>query len=204
MPSKYKVKQGDCISSIAEKYGLDPNALWNHPDNRDLKDLRKDPNVLYPDDVVAVPDKEAKNIDCQTDQTTKIKKKGVPAFVRLRLTLDDEPRKNEPWSICIDGAWQEGTTDGDGYLKVPVPPKAKKATLVIGEGAMQETYELNIGSLDPIDTDEGVRERLAAIGIVLSDDLAADISKFQSKEQITESGQLDDATKAKLVEVFGQ
>jgi hypothetical protein len=69
---------------------------------------------------------------------------------------------------------------------------------------MQETYELNVGSLDPIDTEEGVRERLAAIGIVLSDDLAADINKFQAKEQISETGQMDDATKAKLVEVFGQ
>lgn len=204
MPLNYKVKQGDCISSIAGNYGFDPDALWDHPDNRQLKDLRKDPNVLYPDDVVVVPDKETKEITCQTDQTTRIRKKGVPAVIRLRLTMDDEPRANEPWSICIDGTWHDGTTDADGYLEVSIPPKAKSAKLVIGEGDIQESYELNIGSLDPVDTEDGVRKRLASIGIDLSDDLAADIRKFQSNEELSETGELDDATKAKLVEVFGQ
>ena len=79
-----------------------------------------------------------------TEQKIRFRKKGVPGFIRLRLTLDDEPRINELWRICIDGEWHEGTTDGDGYLQIPVPPEAKKAKLVIGEGELQESFDFNI------------------------------------------------------------
>lgn len=55
MATEYKVKQGDCISSIAAKYGHVPDAIWNDPANRQLKEEREDPNVLKPGDVSFIP-----------------------------------------------------------------------------------------------------------------------------------------------------
>ena len=35
--SKYTVKQGDCISSIADKYGFFPDIIWNDSKNSKLE-----------------------------------------------------------------------------------------------------------------------------------------------------------------------
>ncbi|MEY2429487.1 MAG: hypothetical protein QOJ40_2372, partial [Verrucomicrobiota bacterium] len=48
MPEDYKVKDGDCLSSIAFSKGFFWETLWNHGDNSALKSKRKDPNVLSP------------------------------------------------------------------------------------------------------------------------------------------------------------
>jgi len=87
------VKQGDCISSIAQKHGLFWDKVWNHPKNAKLQETRKDPNVLSPGDVVFVPDKEEKEESGATEQRHRFKKKGVPAKLRLRIM--EEPEREE-------------------------------------------------------------------------------------------------------------
>lgn len=81
----YKVKQGDCLSSIAERHGLFWDKVWNHPKNARLKEQRKDPNILYPGDVVFVPDKDKKEESGATEQKHQFRKKGTPAKLRLRV-----------------------------------------------------------------------------------------------------------------------
>jgi hypothetical protein len=39
---KYTVKQGDCISNIAFKYGFFPDTIWNDSKNSKLRQDRKD------------------------------------------------------------------------------------------------------------------------------------------------------------------
>src|SRR6202022_151085 len=92
MPTQHTVQQGDCFSNIAEQYGFPWKTLWNHPENADLKQSRKDPNVLYPGDTVNVPDKELKEEPRGVDARHKFKKKGEPTHIKIRLLLDDEPR----------------------------------------------------------------------------------------------------------------
>jgi LysM repeat protein len=47
MTTRYTVKQGDHLSSIAHEYGFpDYQTIWNHADNAQLKQKRKNPNVL--------------------------------------------------------------------------------------------------------------------------------------------------------------
>ena len=65
MPN-HTVVQGECLSSIAAKAGFTVDALWNLPENAQLKSTRKDPNVLYPGDVVFVPDPRPKLISKST------------------------------------------------------------------------------------------------------------------------------------------
>lgn len=91
----YIVKQGDCISSIAEKHGLFWEKLWNNPKNAKLKEKRKNPNVLHPGDVVFIPEKEEKQETGSTEQRHRFKRKGEPAMLRLRLTKESGKENNE-------------------------------------------------------------------------------------------------------------
>lgn len=90
----YKVKQGDCISSIATRHGLFWEKVWNHPKNSRLKEQRKDPNILYAGDVVFVPEKDKKEESGATEQKHRFRKKGTPAKLRLRIM--EEPVEEEP------------------------------------------------------------------------------------------------------------
>src|SRR5215208_137973 len=204
MPISRTIEQGECISSLCAEYGFFWSTIWNHADNADLKELRKDPNALLEGDVVVIPDKTKKEESCATEQKHKFKKKGTPAKIKIRLMLDDEPRANEPYRLAIDGTWYEGTLDGDGFLEQVIPPGAVQGILRVGSGERIDEYELALGTLDPIDTESGVSGRLRGLGYHHEDDATPAISAFQKKEGLEESGELDDETRQKLKERFGQ
>jgi len=55
----YVVLQGEYLAMLAYKLGFDANAVWNDPKNQQLRDagkLSQDPNVLWPTDVIYIPD----------------------------------------------------------------------------------------------------------------------------------------------------
>jgi hypothetical protein len=65
----YTIKQGDHLSSIAKAYGFsDYHKIWNDPNNASLKQLRRNPHVLYPGDQVFIPDKELQSFSKPTDK----------------------------------------------------------------------------------------------------------------------------------------
>jgi N-acetylmuramoyl-L-alanine amidase len=87
---EHTVRDGDCIASIAEQYGIFWQTVWDHPNNASLKQLRKDPNILKSGDTVFVPDLREKWETCATEQRHCFVRKGVPAKLRLRLMREPE------------------------------------------------------------------------------------------------------------------
>jgi hypothetical protein len=57
VPSKqpYVVGQGDYLLRIAHRLGFDPDVVWQDDVNSSLRQLRKDPNIRCPTDVLFVP-----------------------------------------------------------------------------------------------------------------------------------------------------
>jgi hypothetical protein len=204
MPEQYEVQQGDCITSIAFEKGLYWETLWNHADNASLKEKRKDPNVLLAGDIVVIPDQQLKEVTAACEQKHRFKLKGVPAKIKLQMLVDNQPRKNEPYRINIDGEWRTGKTDGQGFIKQSIPNGLQSAILVIGPPDSEETINLKFGTVDPLDTDGGVCSRLHDLGFNPNpDDLSGSVSAFQDSAGLQANGTLDDATRAKLKEVFG-
>jgi len=204
MPTSYTVKNGDCISSIAFEHGFFPDTIWNHGDNAELKSKRKDPNVLMPGDVVIVPDKQINEISKPTEQEHRFRKKGVPAKLKVRVLKKGQPRKNEKYRLIIDGKVLEGSTDGDGFVEKPLPPNAREGKLILGEGERKDTFVFRFGHVDPLDTDEGVAGRLHNLGYSAATDLPGALRKFQSDNGLEASGRVDEPTRSKLKEKFGQ
>ena len=204
MPTRHEVQQGDCLSSIAAQYGISWEKIWNHGDNADLKQRRKDPNVLFVGDVVVVPDVAPKEQACATDKRHEFKAKRKPTRIKIRLTIDDEPRTNLKFELQVAGTTVSGSTDGSGFLEAQIPPDAQSGLLVLGDKEPRETYELGFGTLDPLETNEGIEKRLNALGLDTEDDLEGAIRSFQAKHKMTVTGTVDDALRQKLKEQFGQ
>lgn len=189
--AKHTVKQGECISSIADKYGFFPDTLWNLAENAQLKRKRKDPNVLFPGDELFIPDKDEKTETGATEKKHRFRKKNVPVYLNLRLIdLDEKPRCGLKYIMAIDGDFQEGTTDKEGCIHAVISPGANRALLKVFPNKRQnkdvdnqvysgpepeevedqqdyEEYEINLGCLDPIDEVKGVQERLKNLGYLL-------------------------------------
>jgi N-acetylmuramoyl-L-alanine amidase len=200
---EYKVKQGDCLSNIAHRYGLFWEKVWNHPKNSKLQEKRKDPNILHPGDVVFIPDKEKKEESGASEQKHRFRKKGVPEKLRIRFMAGNEPIANENYILDIDGEVKSGTTDGEGNLEESIPPNAKRAKLWLGEE--KQEYEINLGYLDPIDELSGVQARLNNLGFncgkvdgIKGPKTTAALKRFQKKHSLKETGEIDEQTRNAL------
>lgn len=199
------MQEGDCIQSLAVQNGLDWKALWDHPENAELKRLRKDPAVLQPGDVVKIPPRETKEKSVATDKKHTFVRKGVPAKVRMKILRDDNPRANLPYRLVIDGKLASGNTDSQGLVEMTIPPDAREGELTVGEPGDEEIFTFQLGAVDPIDTEEGVRGRLRDLGYDDALPMEQLLKEFQGKEKVSPaSGSLDEATKSKLKAKFGQ
>lgn len=203
MPIEYTVVEGDCISSIGFRFGFFPDTLWKHAENANLRQLRANPHSLLPGDVVFVPDLRIREEACAAEQKHRFRRKGVPAKLKLRLMLDDQPRQNVKYDFECGSIRKQGNADGDGWIEVDIPPHEPVAKLRVGEGDTAETYELALGNVPPIDTDGGVEARLRNLGYGLDEGLAAAVSAFQTKNGLSATGAVDAATRDKLKTAFG-
>jgi Putative peptidoglycan binding domain len=197
----YEVQQGDCISSISAESGFLPDTIWNHAKNFALKQKRKDPNVLFPGDIVFIPEKEIKEIASATDQQHKFQLKSAPAKLRLRLLRDNKPRANEKYQLTIEGRLFEGTTDGDGWIEQAIPPSAQDGTLRLPDAG--EEYDLHLGCMDPIDEVSGVMARLQSLGFTGDGEMPRALGAFQKNKKLPVTGNLDQATKDALKAAYG-
>lgn len=174
MGDQYEVRPGDCITSLAFERGMLPDTIWEAPENRELRELRGDPGVLLPGDVVFIPDKRARQESRATGAKHRFRRKGIPVVVRLEFLEGDEPMADLPYVLTVDGRHLEGRTDGDGILEQRIPPNAKRATLLLGEAGDQREFEVELGHLDPVCEGSGQRARLNHLGFDCGWDDSAD------------------------------
>jgi hypothetical protein len=212
---KHTVQQGECISYIAHANGFVPCTLWQHTDNRELREKRSDPNVLLPGDVVVVPDRTVRYVKCATGKKHTFRRKGIPEVLDLQLRdAHDEPRSYEPYELIIEGRESVyGETDENGRLYERMPWNAAKATLRLRDG--QETYELSLRHLDPLSTDgaanpSGIQARLNNLGYSCGEvtDTLGERTKialycFQIDSGLEPSGEPDEATLSALEAAHG-
>lgn len=159
---KRKVKQGECLFSIAADANLPWEVLWNHAENADLKSKRKHPNVLYPGDWLFVPEPEKKTEASASENKHKFKVKRPRTYIRLNLVYDGEPMKGKTYKLRVDGKLHEGKTDDKGVLEQLVEATAKEGVLEIdGDRAV---HKLRLGYLDPVATTSGLQARLNNLG----------------------------------------
>lgn len=203
---KVKVGKGESTSSIAKKNGFFWKTVWDHPENAELRQKRKDPNVLFENDEIFIPEKKKKEVSKGTNAEHTFTLKGEPCKLKMRLMKQKQPRANESYVLDIDGTLTNGTTDGDGNVEVFIPPQAKNGRLLFRSG--QEVINLSLDALDPVDTITGVQHRLNNLGFScggergeLGEKTKEALKKFQIEYKLQVTGEADNATKSKLREL---
>lgn len=198
------------MASIGAQTGFFWQTLWDLPDNADLKNLRKDPNVLMQGDQVVIPDLRKKQESRSDGARYKFKKKGVPEKLRIKLLdADKKPRANMAYTLYIDGVPQTGTTSATGEINVSIPPDAQQGKLVL-DADKDNPYFLNLGHLNPTSTVSGAKSRLANLGYYSGpldenwdDSATAAMNSFQKDNNLPVTNELDDATRSKLQDKHG-
>jgi N-acetylmuramoyl-L-alanine amidase len=208
MSLEHVVKQGECLSSIAQEYGLLPKSIWEDGANASLRSKRKDPNVLYPGDVVVIPDKQEKEVPGPTEKRHKFLRKGATAKLRLRFLIDDKPASGESYELHIGTEVIKGKTDGGGWLEAVIPPDATQGYVIFGK--KRRSFSLAIGHVDPVAEVSGAKARLRNLGFY-SGELDGELDEatenalraFQRKFAIQETGKLDANTQDQLLKQHG-
>jgi len=122
-----------------------------------------------------------------------------------------EPIANAPYKLDIEGVVTEGQSDGDGQVKVSIPPNAANGISTVYPGKPEErVIPLSLGAMDPVDTIIGARKRLDNLGYRCSTqeeevtpELKDAVAGFQKDNDLEVNGELNDSTKDKLKEKHG-
>jgi hypothetical protein len=206
----HTVKQGEHLSRIARQYGfLDFRIIWNHPNNAALKARRVNPHVLFPGDVLYIPDKEQKTETRPTGQTHIFEVLMPKLLLRLALRdFDNLPITDVDCELEVEGQVYRLTSDQDGKIEQKIPITAETGTLRIPSLAMNRA--IRIGYLDPEGEDSGWKARLINLGYLAGvlgepdeERFHAALEEFQCDQNLKITGNPDQATRVRLKEVHG-
>jgi N-acetylmuramoyl-L-alanine amidase len=170
MPIKHNVEQGECLSSIAKQFGFaDWHAIYDDGLNSAFRKLRPDPNVLFPGDVLYIPDKKVKNESCQTTLVHVFQL--IKKETRLRMIvkdIDGTLLAGKKYKLTVAGQVHEDVLPDTALLDQPIPPDALDGELKVWvEEAypdFADTWTLKLGHLDPVEDLTGVQARLNNLG----------------------------------------
>jgi len=217
--SSYTVRQGDHLSGIAEQHGFaDYRTIWDHPQNAQLKQKRLNPNILYPGDVLFVPEKECKEEPIVTEQRHRFKVKSETLMLRIVFKdFEDEPVADVDCQLhLLGGKVFSLRTDANGQIEQAIPPTVDRGVLVFNDPTavpFDEMINIKIGHLDPVDTTSGIQARLNNLGYDAgpvdgneSEQVRASVEEFQcdyfkTLDQI--DGKCGPNTQAKLKKIHG-
>jgi N-acetylmuramoyl-L-alanine amidase len=214
MPIEHTVQQGEHLARIAARYGFTEfQPIWDDPANADLKVKRQNPHVLFPGDIVRVPDKTLREEARATEARHKFRKLGKPLMLRIEVRNPaNEPVKRALCHLTIDGKIYPLTTNARGRIEQSIPAPAETGRLALKDLAQPLAFdvEVKIGHLDPVTERSGQQGRLNNLGYDggLSSEPAdpqfkSAVEEFQCDDGLAVDGICGPQTQAKLKEVHG-
>jgi hypothetical protein len=207
----YFVRQGDYLTSIADRFGFEPAEVWEHQKNEALRKKRKNPNLLFPGDVLFIPDEEPAECSLEVGTTNAY----VAEETLTKVTFIGPPGQ----AYRIDGIDPplEDTAGDDGKVELEVPTSIH--FLWVHYPALNFIFPLQIGHMDPVHKLTGMQARLDGLGYgrtLLSplvdalrggadsaaELLAGSIARFQARNELPISGERDEETIKKLEDIY--
>jgi len=214
MSRRHTVQQGECLSRIARRYSFsDYREIYDHADNESLRKKRPNPDVLYPGDVIVIPDRDPQTESGATDQHHLFRAKVPKRLVRIAVEDENNQRlSNQTYTLEFDCAKLTGTTGGDGILEHQIPFEAEGGVLTVGD----LTWKVYVAHLNPVQEESpdhgvsGMQARLRNLGYpvgpvdgILGRKTRMAIRFFQADQGLEATGEPDATTRDKLADVHG-
>lgn len=172
MAGDVPITRGDCVDSLSYDAKVKSDTVWDHPNNKKLKDTYKDRNVLMPGENLYMPDPELQwERDKKTGQTH-IFKRTLPKKKFKFQIVQDKARTTITHTVKVDGLDVPAVAAGE-WLECEIPPNAKEAviTLTYNRGQLlnyaylkTREYKVKLGHVRPVTTAEGQEDRLRNMG----------------------------------------
>ncbi len=206
------VRSGDCVHALAAERGVPWEQLWNDPANEELRRVRKSPELLLPGDRVTAPPVLEQRFSLATGRRHRFHAPRATVPIELKLLSLGRPRGGVDYVLSVAGEEHRGTTDDEGCIRARVPATARTGRLSLrpSEGAEEESFDLAIGALDPIETVRGLQARLRNLGLTTEAPSGAwgagtcdALRALQKLRGLTETGEPDDETVSALRRAHG-
>lgn len=125
---------------------------------------------------------------------------------------EEKSLANVPYCLYVDEVLlAEGKTDGEGFVDELIAASARKGQLVLQPGTENERkIELNWRHLNPPEEISGICQRLNNMGFGAPDDakeltpeVKGAIRDFQKCHALEPTGELEEKTRKKIIEIYG-
>ncbi|TAK32201.1 MAG: LysM domain-containing protein [Myxococcaceae bacterium] len=201
----YVVRPGDHLAKVAAQFGVSPDAIWEMPQNSELKGSR-DPNILAPGDVVRIPPRPESAVPYRANRDNHFRVEVATVPLSVTFSKLGEPLRSEDYELHGMGRPLRGTTDGDGRAAIEV--RADVDAVEVRFVKRELSFTLQIGHLDPPETERGAMQRLAALRYLhLPPELAGPqrkrrlrraLREFQTMEGLPLTDSIDETTALRL------
>lgn len=218
MPSEYTIQQGDTLLRIAKAHGfMRSESIYDHECNAEFRALRPDPNIIYPGDIIKIPDKEnqTQSRPANGRHSFTVKKPETEMF-RIVIQGDDgQALEGKRAALTAGSETIDAPISADGLIEIELPngDEAEAELKIFLDPDSEEPshiYEVQLGHLDPVDTVSGVQARCNALGFntgvvdgVMGSNTREGIKDFQAQQGLQVDGEMTPETLDKLREVYG-
>ena len=217
MAKTHTVAQGETLTRIARQYKFSSAmALYNHPANAEFRQLRSNPDLIYPGDKIVIPDIEPKVISIATGKQHVFCLPRESEMFRVKI----QNRRGRAWQgkkvvLNLAGQQLETSIGADGLIELELPNgDESEGTLDVFMDATSDQpthrFELQLGHLDPVETLSGVQARCNLLGFdcgvadgVMGAKTRAGVKAFQAANGLDADGIPGPKTQAKLKEIYG-
>jgi hypothetical protein len=209
---RYVVRQGDYLAKLAFHMGFDASAVWNDRANRELRERRSNPDMLHPGDILSIPEPPAPT-HIRISPGAHVAARAIVPTTEVKLVVHDDQGRalaNAAFHVTGAGAEIAGTSDGSGTVSFEVPIHVSEVRVVVD--GLEGGLRVLIGHMDPLEEASGVRKRLQHLNYLGGDivdeevmvhHLRSAIGMFQHDHGLAITGEVDDATRAALLDRHG-
>jgi len=221
MMKPYVIRQGDFLSKLAVRFGFDATDVWNDQKNDHLRQVRKNPNILHPGDILYIPTKPTPSgLELVAGTLNNYTAEVPRTEVKLMLRAGKKRFLSQPCTVEGMKPEEPLKTDGEGNLTLSVPvtvrefvvsvvdPEATKAPEAAHVDPMVR-FRVLLGHMDPVEERSGLRARLTHLGyyVPMQKDEEAELREavlaFQCAAALPLTGEPDEALHAALVKAHG-
>jgi hypothetical protein len=163
----YVIRQGDYLAKLAYKFGFDADKVWNDPANAQLRQrgqLSQDPNMLYPTDMLYIPDPIVPPVMQSLTTGTTNTFTSDPPTMPVTIQFSDPALASQAYTVQELEELSGLTTDANGTATFSVPVTLETVTISFTDSG--ELFSYNLGCLDPVDKLSGIYQRLQNLGYI--------------------------------------